>query len=237
LIFGTVFPETETNVNIVAPILTLVLGFLAAWITVKPPSTRAGKTVVIVCFALFTLVAVIGTLVSDRDDKKEKDNLARLAEATKSQTQLLYSQNSDLQTQIDRLRSAVMEAATVRQSPTTEMNGSCLKRDAENQLAKVNAFLKERLAKSPAYDFKMANNPRYSEKEEAYEMETSREYLQKFWPEIQRLLQRAVDASLTPEGTKALATPGWYPEDKWWQAMMKPGYKELALIAQQSANC
>jgi hypothetical protein len=28
-------------------------------------------------------------------------------------------------------------------------------------------------------------------------------------------------------------TPGWTPEDKWAQAFLKSGYKELVLISQQ----
>lgn len=39
------------------------------------------------------------------------------------------------------------------------------------------------------------------------------------------------------KGTPALSRPGWPPEEKWWQAMLKPGYEKLVLISQHSPSC
>jgi hypothetical protein len=44
----------------------------------------------------------------------------------------------------------------------------------QTELENINAFLAGRLAKSPAYDIKFANDPYRSQKEKAYEIETSR---------------------------------------------------------------
>lgn len=93
------------------------------------------------------------------------------------------------------------------------------------------------MARSPAYDPKLAGDPRYSEKEIAYEVETSRQYIERFWPSIQPDLQRALAAGITPKGTQALSRPNWTPEEKWWLAMMKPGYQELVLINQEAPAC
>ena len=88
-------------------------------------------------------------------------------------------------------------------------DAGCLRADAKALLLRINTFLKERKAKSPAYDPSMANDPRYSEKQEAYEQETSRLYLQLFWPSMRRIFQRAVDAFVTPEGTTTWARELW----------------------------
>jgi len=44
---------------------------------------------------------------------------------------------------------------------------------------------------------------------------------------------KASALGVAPEGSSALSTPGWTPENKWAQAFLKPGYKELFLISQQ----
>lgn len=221
--------------GLVAPVLTLILGFLAGWVAIKPPQRMRARVYWIAAFAILTLIALCGTYRSSEDDKAEKAKLSGLVESTKGQTELLYTQNSDLHTQIEQLGNTVTQAMS-RPQPSPTASG-CLKSDTQAQLERVNAFLKDRLAKSPAYDPKFANDPHYSAKEEAYEQETAHLYVERFWPSTQALLQRAVAASITPEGTEALSNPAWYPEPKWWEAMLKPGYRELVLISQQAPAC
>jgi hypothetical protein len=102
-----------------------------------------------------------------------------------------------------RDRNTVSQAMSRSQSIPTA--SACLKSDTQAQLERVNAFLKDRLAKSPAYDPKFMNDPQYSAKEEAYEQDTAHLYVEKFWPSTQALLRRAVAASITPEGTESLS--------------------------------
>jgi hypothetical protein len=221
----------------VAQVVTLILGFLAAWITLRPPTRIIGRRAWTASFAFLTAVAVIATYRDAREDAKQKAETGQLIRSTKTQAELLYAQNADLHTQIDALVQSVSEA---RSSKEQNRSGTCdLKSDVSNELEIINRFLKERLAKSPAYDLShdYSNDPQYSEKEEAYEIETARLYVQQFWPSIQALLQRAVAASIAPEGTASFATPSWYPEPKWWQAMLKPAYKELVLISRQLPSC
>jgi hypothetical protein len=221
--------------GLVAPVLTLVLGFLAGWVAIRPPQRTRARVCWIGAFAILTLIALYGTYWSSKDDKAEKTKLSGLVESTKRQTELLYTQNADLHAQIEHLGNTVTQAMSRPQpSPT---GSACLKSDTQAQLERLNAFLKDRLAKSPAYDPKFANDPQYSAKEVAYEQETSHLYVEKFWPSTQALLQRAVAASITPEGTESLSNPAWYPEPKWWEAMLKPGYKELVLISQRAPAC
>jgi hypothetical protein len=225
--------------TVLAQIVTLILGFLAAWITLKPPQSGTGRKAWTVSFAFLTLMAVFATWNSARDDAKERIEIAKQRNETtevvrsiKTQTDLLYAQNADLHGQVD----ALMSQATSSRGPAA--SAACaVKADVTDELEKINRFLKARLAKSPAYDASYANDPQYSQKEEAYEVETSRQYVEQFWPSIQQLLQRAVAMSVVPEGTTVLAKPGWSPEPRWWEAMLKPGYKELVLISQQLQNC
>ena len=226
-----------------AQIVTLILGFLAAWITLKPPQGSAGRKAWTASFAFLTLLAVFATWNSARQDAKEKVEIAKerndtseVLRSIKSQTELLYAQNADLHGQVNALVSQVTSPATSSRGQGSSVT-CILKTDVTNELEKINRFLKARLAKSPAYDASYANDPQYSQKEEAYEVETSRQYVEQFWPSIQQLLQRSLAASVAPEGTAALATPGWYPEPRWWEAMLKPGYKELVHISQQIQNC
>lgn len=221
--------------GIVAPVLTLILGFLAGWVAIRPVQQTRSRVYWIFAFAILTLIALYGTYSSSKDDKAEKAKLLGLVEGTKSQTESLYTQNADLHVQIEHLGNLVNQGKSL--SGSSSLASGCLKSDTQAQLERVNAFLKDRMAKSPAYDPKFANDPQYSAKEEAYEQETSRLYIEKFWPSIRTILQRAVVASVTPEATESLSNPAWYPEPKWWQAMLKPGYKELVLISQQSPNC
>jgi hypothetical protein len=226
--------------TILAPILTLLLGFLAAWITVNPPSTPPLRRGWIAAFAVITVLAILGTWIGSKHDEKDRSELTQLVTDTKKQTGLLYTQNQDLRGQLDQIKTSNEQLAQSRNTATpatASVNGQCLKSDSQAELAQLNVFLRDRLARSPAYDPKFAGDPHYSDKEIAYEVETSRQYIERFWPSIQPILQRAVAAGITPKGTQALSRPGWTPEEKWAQAMLKPGYEELVLINQQSPSC
>jgi cell division protein FtsL len=218
-----------------APTLTLILGLLAAWVTIRPPSGKSTPTIWICLFVLLTGIAIVSTYYENRVATAEKDSDTKELKAIEIQTELLYSQNSDLHAQIEQLKSAVNQPQQ-EQANIVGASPSCvLKSDIQSETAVINRFLHDRLAKSPAYDthHDYSHDPDYTEKEQSYEVETSREYIQKFWPSIQPLLSRAVAVGVAPEGTSALSTPGWTPEDKWAQAFLKPGYKELVLISQQ----
>jgi hypothetical protein len=223
-----------------AQIAILILGFLAVWITLNPPQSGSGRKALAVAFAFLTLLAVFSVWKRARDNAKEKTEVTKhaketsdLAQSIKRQNDLLSAQNADLQGQV-----AALMSQRTSSSPRRAASASCeLKADVIEELEKINRFLNVRRAKSPAHNAKYANDPQYAEKEEAYEVETSRQYVEQFWPSIQPLLQRAVKASITPEATESFATPGYFPEPKWWQAMLKPGYNELVLISQQLTNC
>ena len=221
---------------LVAPVVTLILGLMAGWIAIKPPQQTGTRNLSIAAFVILTSIAIYGTYRSSKEDQSEKTKLSGLVESTKQQTELLYTQNADLHAQIDQLRNTITEQQMSGSGPNPTLS-ACLKSDTQAELQRVNVFLKDRQAKSPAYDMKFANDPQYSAKEQAYEQETARLYVERFWPSIQAILGRAVATHITPEATEALSNPAWYPEPKWWEAMLKPGYKELVLIAQQAPAC
>src|SRR5277367_4932468 len=96
--------------GLVAPVLTLILGFLAGWVAIKPPQRTRARVYWIAAFAILTLIALCGTYRSSEDDKAEKAKLSGLVESTKGQTELLYTQNSDLHTPIEQLGNTVTQA-------------------------------------------------------------------------------------------------------------------------------
>jgi len=228
--------------NLIAPLLTLVIGFAAAWITISPPSTKPSRNAWLFAFALLTVIAIVGTVASARQDDNRQEKLSTLLTESRRQTGEVFIQNGKLYSELEEVKSIVKisrEEAVIQRPTLPAMGtaGRCLQGDVQQELNQINSFLQYRLNKSPAHDPRYANDPQCSEKEEAYEQETARQYIQKFWPSIQPLLQRAVAAGITPEGAEAFANSGYYPEDRWWQAMLKPGYRQLIAISVQAPNC
>jgi hypothetical protein len=229
--------------SLVAPILTLVIGLLAVVITIQPPSTSAGRKTWIGCFSVLTALAIIAAAIAGYQDSRDKADLKngmatanKNIEAANKNTEAVLTSNLDMKEQINDLKLLIPRAPD---TPVTK--SGCLQADVQDELQKINQFLRDRLAKSPAYDLQHANeyahDSHYSEKQEAYQQETSRLYIQTYWPSIQGLFRRAISSSIKPFAVEDFAKPGYYPEDKWWQAMLYPGYNQLVEIAKVAPKC
>jgi hypothetical protein len=221
--------------------MTLIVGLMASLITVKPPNTTGQRRFWLVLFMAITAAAIFCTLISAHsdsleklEDKKDKAELNRMVSDLRDQSNKLLNSNPQLYARLDALEGGIKGLST-RSGPSSANAGTCLQSLALAKLHEVNTFLKERYVKSPANDPSTANDPLYSKKQERYEQETARLYLQRFWPSMQEIFQRATQESITPGYTSDWARET--PDDRWWEAMLKPGYKELSLIAQQAPQC
>jgi hypothetical protein len=70
--------------TLLAQVLTVLLGFVAARITIKPPSPRPQRDGWIALFARLTAAVVIGTVVSAGREEVEKGKLTDLVGALRA---------------------------------------------------------------------------------------------------------------------------------------------------------
>lgn len=215
-------------------------------------SLNAAGRARLLAFILISVLTLSSAVVKDYADRKlgtmyekvaqtEREvnkasqlRLMQLLESTKQDTERVLTQNENLQVRFDHIATSGAERPSQQSSVTS--GGVCLRSAAQTQLEQINTFLKERLDKSPARSFDMARDPLYSAKEVAYQQQTSKLYIERFWQPVHALILQAIAAGAL-KGAEGFSDPAFYPEPRWSEAMLKPGLKEIVSISESAPAC